>query len=365
MTTYKGFFVDDDSDDTYVELLRSKDEPGLDLELTKPENITAFANQLSNASPDIIALDYRLDENFIRCPEGQYKAGPLAQQLRDLAADNWEKDFPIVLISAEDKIKRYYKPDATTHDLFDNVYVKEDVASNYLRYRSELAGLIEGYRLIKSYWPPSGKLCQILKLPEQERYAIEFDELLVATEEIQVPHVLARVLIHDLLTRPGILLSWDDVRAKLGVAHDSPDQEKLKDHLVGLRYEGAFAHTWERWWRHRFDQECGKLFGKSPTGIPGCERVIALNEEFELKLNAAKSRWSDSCDELFAFSCAVCGYPTELRHSIAAYDSRTPKFADRKRICWDCVRTDRHEGKLRIASSDVSLAERIKSNTIG
>lgn len=363
---YKGFFVDDDSDSTYVELLSTEGEAGLTFELRKPESITELANTLFSSSPDIIALDYRLDENFAECPEGQYKAGPLAQQLRDLAADSKEKDFPIVLVSAEDKIKRYYKPDATTHDLFDKLYVKEDVANNYLQYRNELIGLIDGYRLIKSCWSQPGKLCHILKLSEEERYAIEFEELLVAAEEIQVPHVLARVLIHDLLTRPGILLSWNDVRAKLGVAHDSPDQDALKKHLDGVRFEGAFAHTWERWWRHRFDQTATKLFGKLPTGIPGGERVAKLNENFGLALKAAKSRWSDSSDELFAFSCVACEHPTELCHSVAAYDPRVPKFAERKRICWDCIRADRFERKgIRIANSDLSLADRIKSNTIG
>lgn len=363
---YKGFFVDDDADTTYVELLSTEEETGLSLELKKPESITELAKTLFNASPDIIVLDYRLDENFAACPEGQYKAGPLAQQLRDLASDNIEKDFPIVLVSAEDKIRQYYRPDATTHDLFDKLYVKEDVANNYRQYRNELIGIIEGYQLIKAHWSEQDKLCHILKLPLKDRYAIEFEELLVATEEIQAVHVLARVLIQDLLTRPGILLSWNDVRAKLGVAYDSPDQAQLKERLDIAKFSGAFSRTWERWWRHQFDRYATDLFNKPPTGLSGDERVACLNNKFGLALEPAKSRWTNGSDELFVLSCVVCEYPTELRHSVAAYDPRVPKFAERKRICWDCVRADRYERKgVRIANSDSSLAERIKSNTIG
>lgn len=204
---YKGFFVDDEDDDIYIDLLSVNDsdnELGLKLELKKPENITQLSSALFNASPDIVILDYRLDENFKDCPESQYKAGPLAQQLRDMAAEDIKKDFPIVLISSEDKISRYYKPDATTHDLFDKIYVKEeDVSKNNLQCRKELIGLIEGYQLIKSKWSNTklDKLCSILNLSLKEQYAIDYEELTNAVDEAQVPHVLARVLIHDLFTR--------------------------------------------------------------------------------------------------------------------------------------------------------------------
>lgn len=150
------------------------------------------------------------------------------------------------------------------------------------------------------------------------------------------------------------------------MAHNSPQQDELKKCFDHIKYNGAFVKTWERWWRHQFDLKASEIFSRSLTGIPGTERVAILNQQFGLSLEAAKSRYSNSDAELFAFSCVVCEYPTELRHSLAAYDPRAPKFAERKRICWDCVRTDREEEKgIRIAQSDLSLAIQIKSSTLG
>lgn len=371
---YKGFLVDDDiSDLTYVKLLSFKTNPGLSLTLKEPSQLTEIAASIFDDSPDIVALDYRLDENFSACPAGQYKAGPLAQQLRDLATASPQQDFPIILISSEEKIQHDYKPDATSHDLFDNIYLKENVSKNTTQYRSELIGLIEGYQTLKKHWAQTStvdKLCHILNLSPDEYYAVDFEELHVAVEDSKAVHVLARVLIQDVLRRPGILLSWDDIRAKLGVAFDSLDQEKLKQRFEEARYQGAFYNAWERWWRHKFDEITNTIFNTSPTGLPGDERVTALNQQLNLSLTPAQSRWSteNPTQELFAFPCAVCRHPTELRHSLAAYDPRAPKFAERKRICWDCIRKDRNEQpniRVRIAGSDLSLAGKIKNHTVG
>lgn len=171
---YHGFFVDDDiNDETYIKALSSS---ALSFKLEKPEELTSVAASIFNASPDIVALDYRLDENYSECQAAQYRAGPLAQQLRDLATANVQQDFPIVLVSAEGKIRHDYNPDATTHDLFDNIYPKEHA----FQYRSELIGLIEGYKTLKECWSQTNiisKLGHILNLPENESFAFDFEEL--------------------------------------------------------------------------------------------------------------------------------------------------------------------------------------------
>jgi len=46
-----------------------------------------------------------------------YKATPLAQQLRDYTFENVTQDFPIILVSHENKINGFYD-DSSAHNLF-------------------------------------------------------------------------------------------------------------------------------------------------------------------------------------------------------------------------------------------------------
>jgi hypothetical protein len=51
-----------------------------------------------------------------------------------------------------------------------------------------------------------------------------------------------------------------------------------------------------------------------------------------------------------------------MRHSLAAFDPRAPRFATRPRICWDCIQTDKfREAKLQVDEVDQELVDDIKS----
>jgi hypothetical protein len=362
-TLYKGIFVDDQDED-YADLLSCVTEPGLTLEYKKNGQLLEFARELFEAHPDIIAVDYRLDEN-VEAGIEPYKAGPLVQQLRDLAIEQPEWDMPIVLVSAEDKIRNYFDPDKTTHDLFDALYVKHEIPGKRYEYCNELMGLIDGYRQIKATWGEKNRLLPVLKLPVEEAYVVDYEELQIPLSDSKAAHLFSRILIRDVVKRTGILLSWDDVRARLGVAFDSPDQDRLAEIVSenDVQYKGAFSKAWDRWWSHRFDEYADEVFGVPATGITGEERVVKLNAIYDLALKPAVSRWSSKSDELFAFSCAVCHHPTEHRHSISAYDPRAPRHGQKKRICWDCVRKDRVAEKgERWAATEERLVEKIRTN---
>lgn len=147
---YKGIFLDDrDKDKYFADKLSWNGEPSLSIEfMMVSKGLEDQANNILKAAPDIVLLDYRLTDN----PSGEvairYKAGPLAQQLRDsvIGPDNTTCDFPVVLLSAEDKKLHGYDPDLTTHDLFDRVYVKEQVVSEIESTQKELIALADGYK---------------------------------------------------------------------------------------------------------------------------------------------------------------------------------------------------------------------------
>ena len=123
--TYKGIFVDD-QELVYAETLSTPEH--LEFKPQDVEEVAVLARKIVSESPIIVAVDYRLDEAPVGLQADQtYKGSALAQHLRDASIEHPDQDFALVLVSAENKIKTLYRPDKTAHDLFDRVYVKEDI----------------------------------------------------------------------------------------------------------------------------------------------------------------------------------------------------------------------------------------------
>ncbi|WP_151790494.1 hypothetical protein, partial [Acinetobacter junii] len=134
---YKGLFIDDNGDDkinysrilNYLPYTNSK----LDVNGLSPDKIMDSVTTIVQSVPDIIFLDFRLDEyldsNNLTVNEA-YKGGGLAQILREKVSksNGVYQDHPIVLVSSENNLEYLYDPEKTTHDLFDSCYKKEELA---------------------------------------------------------------------------------------------------------------------------------------------------------------------------------------------------------------------------------------------
>jgi hypothetical protein len=205
-------------------------------------------------------------------------------------------------------------------------------------------------------------LFQLTKASDEDREFLEYQELTVAVESAGAPHIVARVFLRDLIFRSGVLLNDRDVLARLGCAKEAaPDALPFLDAAI---YAGLFGTPWKRWWSHRVDSLTEKLFGHSATSLTAAERAATLSERLGKAVSPALSPWNDLANEMVAFSCACCGESTELRHSVAVFEKSLPKYVSRRRICWDCVQTDRYIDKqptLVIDESDAKLAARIKT----
>ncbi|TLS19233.1 MAG: hypothetical protein FDZ72_04835 [Betaproteobacteria bacterium] len=366
--SYKGVFVDDDQDEAYAYalLLSTPGEEGLCLETLPVTEVADLAADLFDKAPDLVALDFRLDEKLERITAKQaFKGSSLAQLLRDKVICAPLKDFPIVLISAEDKFEHWYRPDSTAHNLFDRTYVKEKVTEDKEKIRQELVALCNGYKQLTSVWCEGDRL-SVFGLREDERKVVDIQELRYMLADAAAPHIAARIILRTIIDRTGILFSDTDIAARLGIAETSIT--KVTQLLIdeGILYNGIFGAGWRRWWGHRFDEWAESIFGRRPTGLTGSERVSVLNKKTGLDCTPAKSRWTGSSDERFAFACASCNQPTEIRHSLAAYDPLAPRFGQHRRICWDCLQTDRYlRAHLRVDAVDENLLQEVMRNERG
>jgi len=336
--TYHGVFVDD-QDDVFAEQLST---PGkLAIEFVAVQEPTALARAIRDKQPMLVALDYRLDEAPAGLPADQtFKGSALAQHLRDASIEAPELDFAIVLVSAEDKIRTLFQPDQTAHDLFDRVYVKDHINNQRLTVRRELLSLCAAYDCLRQ---KNGHydLAELMAAESDDRPAIDIQALTLRLAKAKAPHLVVKLLLNELIDRPGPLIDLEDVCAHLGVSPNSGSKvtEVLEPHRAN--YRGLFGDAWPRWWSHRVEAFAQEVFATRATGLPASERTRLMNERFGLGFEAAISTWSGSADELVAIACASCRLGTEMRHSVAAFEAYLPRFAKRRRICWDCVQTDR------------------------
>ena len=354
---------------------------GIDFsEIVPPTTISDVSKRVLHIVPDIIVMDYRLDVVRKEGYDSDFRAGGLAQVLRELFLEHPDNDAPIVLLSTEQNIRNLFAPDKTSHDLFDLWFLKAKLQSPEPGSRddmlSALGGLVTAYSDIKQITDnvDSEHLVRSLLKLEQYEYATIPTEglkplLVNAGGEPEATHLIARQILKRLIEKPGILLDESTLRARLGISENDHNGFSALTAAAGFDeflYDGVFSSHWKRFWRHRFNQWAGETFDYPLSGIIGAERVGLLNAKFDLEIIPAVSRWSGTSSEFFVTACRVCDGPTELRYSVAAFDPRITAFSERGRICYDCV--DRQEElerkQIRIEEADEQIVRDIRSNII-
>lgn len=362
---YKGILVDaSSSDKRFADLMSSKGQHGLQIEFQKPGELVTLAHDLWASQPDLVALDYRLND----AQKGRalaYKATPLAQQLRDQALENdASQDFPIILLSTQNDLKAFSD---NIINLFDLSFFKEEL-NNEGNHRLQILSLVKGYKRLIHHWKSSVRWSKILGLNKQERGRVAY-QAIRELDKLKAPHQVARDVLHYVIERQGLLLDKDNVLAQLGVAKEKEDVNALLDILCHnkLIYTGIFSEGWTRWWRHRLE-DWGKTVCDEYLGnMTAKDRVSCLNKKLGLKLSPAKSRWEGHTDALFAFACVSCHQPTEEQYSIALYDPLPLPytFAQVKYICWKCVETGEFKNHgLELEEGETFIVKKIQNGEI-
>ena len=99
---YQGIFIDNQkADKHFASLMSTPGKNGLTVKFQQSAELIKLAKNILVNQPNLVVLDSHLNKD--------YKATPLAQQLRDYTFENVAQDFPIVLVSHEDKINEVYQ----------------------------------------------------------------------------------------------------------------------------------------------------------------------------------------------------------------------------------------------------------------
>ncbi|MGD1935781.1 MAG: hypothetical protein ACFB0Z_14995 [Candidatus Phaeomarinobacter sp.] len=363
----QGVYLDDDDSQREIYKGLLSDE-NIDFSSTViPSSMASLISDIAEISPDIVVMDYRLDGT--RHPEwhNDFKAGGVAQVLRDKFVESPESDIPLVLLSTEANIQSLFVPDKTSHDLFDIWFLKNELHEDSPIGREivlpKLAALVDGYELIKrevSGDDPAILAPGLLALEKEEYLELQPDGLkpvLLNSDGLpERAHVVARQIFQNVVKHSGILLDRDGLRARLGLTVESFERLCQSVSFEELRYEGVFSNGWERYWKHRYEQWEANSFDVLLGSLTGEKRALLLEEKFDVQCEPAVSRWSKSSSEYFSFACHVCRQPTEQRHSVAVFEPRLLPFMERRRVCYDCVETETEMRRMHIRVSETDEA---------
>ena len=366
-----GFYIDDNEDERKrISRLLGQDCFPIHPEF-EPFAPTELRDALLERSPDLVAIDFRLDDEDLSAND--YKGGTLAKILREAVLEAPDKDFPIVLVSTEEDIRTIYRIDKTSHDLFDQIYLKDHLNDRQYREKChrEFLSLAKGYKTLSTAIK-SGKLnlSNLLALSEDELELLPLHGLATDIKEINsVTHVVARILLRQVIGRPGPLLAARDVAAHLGLKNEEIQISQILDYLereIEMSYSGVFSDGWSRVWCHRLDKWSTDVLGALLSSFTGEERAKKISIVTGLELEPAVSKWTGKSDELFFFACSVCGFPTERRNSVALYDKILLPYSERKRACFDCLvrgNLDR-DPSLSVAEGDTAILEDVLAGRI-
>jgi len=365
-----GYFVDDNAEErTRISRLLEQVDLSIDPQF-EPIEPTVLCEALMEKAPDLVALDFRLDDEDL---EGNnYKGGALAQILREAVLETPERDFPIILVSTEENIKQIYGIDRTSHDLFDQKYMKGKLNDKLYRAKChrEILSLANGYKAISAeIGGGQVDLSTLLSLDADELEIVPLHGLATDIKDaIPVTHVVARVLLRQMIGRAGPLLAKKDIAAHLGLANEDAQIVQVVEYFLERKmcYEGIFSDGWPRIWRHRMDDWASGVLGAPLSSFTGEERAKKLSEVTGLELKPAVSKWTGKPDELFAFACAVCHDPTERRNSVALYDKYLLPYSERNRVCFDCLIRGELERQtsLSVDEGDAEIANDVREGRI-
>ncbi|MEP1152663.1 MAG: hypothetical protein ABJH08_13125 [Balneola sp.] len=283
----KYIYIDDEDKDLvqpYIDSVQKAEN--LVIERLELDEFSKLISKIIKADSDGILIDWKLDEKAI---EGwQFKAAPVAQELRIKSSENINLAKPIILISTNEKLRETYSIEKSSHDLFDYLYLKSDVIERGEEIGQELIAFADSYKRLRDLTSTKTSFEKILGLKNEE----QIDTRILASfsnGEDQLPvHEYAQFIIYDLLKVPGPLVKEETLASRLGVEmNDNWDDFKTKQ-FDFCKYTGPFESIFNRWWFkdvERWWEE--KVESKKPLQLlKADERVSRINEKIGADLKA-------------------------------------------------------------------------------
>ncbi|SFZ96684.1 hypothetical protein SAMN05216324_1244 [Chryseobacterium limigenitum] len=286
MTTFKVLYIDDDKDEKLkiepiVNSLTS--QALIDIVLSYPEKLEDYVEKIRSEFSDIDAclIDLKLNENLKgKSNYASYPAQVLAGAIRTYQSgkDAKFKEFPIFLISSDDKKKDFYDTDVSSHDLFDFFISKNNLAAEGVFYEKTMYSIISSYVEIEK----GLKIHDLLQIPKEDFKSLNFYHNL----DNNLISIVSQYINNEVINKDGILISEDTLFARLGIDKESKNLDPLLESINSYcKYTGIFSFNSDRWWAQKLIYWWEDTFptAKSLITLNATERVKFLSEKFEIQ----------------------------------------------------------------------------------
>ncbi len=362
---YKYIYIDDSFDNLEKGTINGLEIGGeIEIDFLKPNTWEELLRILVEKIPNSqgLLLDLRLGEMpFEDEKRAQYKGSTLAQEIRTLIKEKKtiQKDIPIVLISGDTYIKESL--DKTSHDLFDAIIEKEKLGNEipFESLKQHLISLANGYLKLNE---TQAKIPQVLNIENLDYLDNRFVEIFTKIES-EPKHVIARLIIKEVLEKPSFLIDEYTLASRLGVKLESANWQKFKDEiLIKFKYLGVFSEFYERWWMPLINcwwESLGSSINlRSATAQ---QRVDLLNEKFktalEAETKAEKSRSASFWTVCIARKIAI----DTIDGFVIAFQDHLYPWQEKKYICIDeALRPSKIDLWKGITSIDKSRLSKLK-----
>ena len=238
---------------------------------------------------DGLLLDWKLNKKNNEEQKADYNVEALVQQLRALIVEGEKlnKDFPIILCSADAKFDVIFSKDITGHDLFDYVLKKDDFSDKIKETIEIFYALAQGYKDISK----NKDINKIFQLEDVSIIDYRVLDFLSSIREKSV-HEIVRFILQKIIYPPNFLIDEYLLASRLGIdiIEDKESKENwihLKEILTECKYFGVFSNAWERWWMPKVDTFWYTNFESALGSYSATERVELLNNRFGLQVKPA------------------------------------------------------------------------------
>ena len=231
-------------------------------------------------SIDGLIIDLRLDDNRSKHKGVDYRGTSLAQEIRTKQTEKYfGKEFPIVIISTDKKIKKSLKNDYSSHNIFDYRILKDEIKSR-IDIPLKLHSIANAYLNISEN---KKSIIKILNFNEIER--IDRRAFIRFKANLSV-HEFAIYFLNEIIQKSGILIDEKILAARFGVdISNSPDWENLKKMIKQTKYKGIYCEAWDRWWMFKINDWWEKKIKapKSLASFDANKRVEYIKAKTKLK----------------------------------------------------------------------------------
>lgn len=293
---------------------------------------------IADKSPDIVLVDYQLNEGPRKRNQATYLGSTLAAALRERLPFT-----PIVLLTRRSFIKKV----GAARDVlgaYDSLYFKDDVYGK-ASFGRDLRVLAEGFKALKEQtagWAPVLNFLGAREAEQDVLRSADPPQALLENGSWRVTEV-SRWIRETLLGYPGVLYNPSHASVALGLNVTSFLRDSVQERLADARYDGVFAPGEPRWWTGRLLGSARDVLREAKLELDGpmaFAKAWRVNTGEVLRLSVCNTSNQSPADSV----CFVLKTPVKRQYSLPYRPDSRPQVMDEARVSFKAIReTDEYD----------------------